>query len=230
MNIALILSGGIGTRMRCDIPKQYLMVKGKPIFAYCMEIFARRKDIDAFVIVLADQWKDFFLSHLPKIEQHICFAQPGENRQHSIYNGIKAARANGAGDNDIVIVHDATRPLVTDAIIDACIEGCKDYDGVMPVIRMKDTIYLSEDGLTIKSLLKREQLFAGQAPESFRFGTYIKLHDEATYEEICSLNGSTEIAYKAGLRILLAKGDEMNFKITTPEDLKSFEAVLNSKQ
>lgn len=225
----MILSGGIGTRMGANIPKQYLMVNDKPIITYCIETFAKRADIDVFVIIIADQWKEFFQEHLPALKQRVWYAQPGETRQHSIYNGLKVAKANGAKDEDIVVIHDGARPLVTDAIIDSCINGCKDSDGILPVIRMKDTIYLSEDGSEIKSLLKREYLFAGQAPEAFRFGQYIKLHDDATYEEICAINGSTEIAYKAGLHVKLVKGDEMNFKITTPEDLSNFESIINNK-
>ena len=81
--------------------------------------------------------------------------------------------------------------------------------------------------MEIKSLLKREQLFAGQAPESFVFGKYLKIHEDMTYEDILKINGSTEIAYKMGLHVKLVKGDEMNFKITTPEDLKMFEAIIN---
>lgn len=228
MNIALILSGGIGTRMGVDIPKQYLMVNGRPIISYAVDAFAKREDIDMIVVVIAEQWKAFFNQYNNTISQPLFFAEPGATRQHSIYNGLKIARDNGAKETDVVIVHDGARPLVTDAIIDECINGCKDYDGVLPVIRVKDTIYLSEDGTEIKSLLKREQLYAGQAPESFRFGPYIKLHDEASYEAISTINGSTEIAYKGGLHIKITKGDDMNFKITTPEDLKAFEVITKS--
>lgn len=230
MNIAIILSGGVGSRMGADIPKQYIMVDNKPIIAYCIETFANRQDIDAFVIVAAKEWIDFISQYIGEIKQSIWFALPGETRQHSIYNGLKECRSHDIKDDSVVIVHDAARPLVTDAIIDSCIEGCKTYDGVLPVIPVKDTIYISNNGVEINSLLDRNTLFAGQAPESFVFGKYIKIHDKSNYDEICKINGSTEIAYKKGLRVKLVKGDVMNFKITTPEDLNSFETIIKNRE
>lgn len=227
MNIAIILSGGTGTRMGSNIPKQYIMVGGHPIIEYSINAFSKRKDIDMFVIVIANEWEEYLAKYTHGIKQPIYFARPGENRQHSIYNALRVAKENNVCDSDIVIIHDAARPMVHDEIIDSCISGCQTHDGVLPVIRVKDTIYLSEDGTEIKRLLKREQLFAGQAPESFVFGKYLKIHDDMTYEDILKINGSTEIAYKMGLHVKLVKGDEMNFKITTPEDLKMFEAIIN---
>ena len=115
---------------------------------------------------------------------------------------------------DIVLIHDAARPLVSNDLINRCYNGCKEADGIMPVNPVKDTTYLSEDGKHIQSLLNRSHLWGGQAPEAFRFGNYIHGH------------GSTEIAFKAGLDCKMVEGDPMNFKITTPEDLSSFEAII----
>ena len=97
----------------------------------------------------------------------------------------------------------------------------------MPVIPVKDTVYLSEDGKHINSLLNRSHLWGGQAPEAFRFGKYIKVHEELQKEELLKINGSTEIAFKAGLNCQMIKGDPINFKITTPEDLSNFESIIN---
>ena len=108
-------------------------------------------------------------------------------------------------------------------------EGCKEADGVLPVVPVKDTLYQSKDGKSITSLLNRNELFAGQAPEAFRFGKYLELHEQMPREELLKINGSTEIAYKGGLKIKLIKGDVMNFKITTPEDLTNFETIINQR-
>lgn len=230
MNIAVILAGGSGTRMGTDIPKQYIMVDGKPIVLYCIETFANRQDIDAFVIVAAKEWQDFISQYTNRIRQPVWYALSGATRQHSIYNGLKECRKHNVNDDSIVIVHDAARPLVSNEIIDACIEGCVCYDGVLPVIPVKDTIYMSQDGEMIGGLLERNCLYAGQAPESFVFGKYIGIHDKCSYDEIGRINGSTEIAYKKGLNVKLVKGETMNFKITTPEDLTSFETIIKNRQ
>jgi 2-C-methyl-D-erythritol 4-phosphate cytidylyltransferase len=213
--------------MNSSRPKQYIIVKNKPIIIHAIEVFAKRNDIDRFIVVLAEEWKDFLTVHLYEngVRQPVDYAHPGETRQHSIYNALKVAKKTGTVDSDIVIVHDAVRPLVTDAIIDACIAGCSEHDGVLPVVRVKDTVYLSRDGKRISSLLDRNELFAGQAPESFLFGKYYEIHNEMTREEIAAVNGSTEIAFKKNLDIALAAGSEINFKITTLEDLKTFELL-----
>ena len=92
----------------------------------------------------------------------------------------------------------------------------------MPVLPMKDTMYLSEDGRKVSSLLRREQIFAGQAPEAFRFGEYIKANRELLPDHILQINGSTEPAILAGMNIGMIAGEEENYKITTMEDFKRF--------
>lgn len=231
MNIAIILSGGVGSRMGLNIPKQYMIVKEQPVLNYCLATFLKHDTIDALVIVVADEWIDFLKEHLSKLHPNkpVFFAKPGETRQYSIYNGLKLVHDNGFNDNDIVIIHDGARPLVSHELIERCLEGCKVADGVMPVIPVKDTIYLSEDGKDIQALLNRSHLWAGQAPEAFRFGAYKKIHDAMNREDLLKITGSTEIAYKAGLNCQMVDGDPMNFKITTPEDLSNFEGLLDQK-
>ena len=231
MNIAIILSGGIGSRMGLNIPKQYVLVKGQPVINYCLKTFLDNVNTDVIVIGVADEWKDFVLENVEKLypKKPIYYSQPGETRQYSIYNALKVLREKGYADNDIVIIHDAARPLVSHELINQCYEGCKEVDGIMPVIPVKDTTYYSEDGKNIQSLLDRNNLWSGQAPEAFRFGKYIKAHDDMSMAELLNINGSTEIAFKSGLECHMIKGNPMNFKITTPEDLSNFEAIINKE-
>ncbi len=227
MNTAIILAGGVGSRMGVDRPKQFLMVNDKPIISYCFEIFQKHNEIDNIVVVVNDKWKSFVKEYAEKYNvTKICgYAPAGETRQHSIYNGLKCIDEN-AGNTEIVIVHDAARPLVSDEIISDCIKGATDYDGAMPVISVKDTVYQSKDGKSIDKLLKRSQLFAGQAPESFKFKKYFEIHNNVSDEEIGLTAGSSEIAYRHGMNITMVKGSERNLKITTIEDLETFETIL----
>ena len=228
MNTAVILAGGVGTRMGADRPKQYLIVNDKPIIIYCLEIFQNHPEIDHIVVVVSDQWKDYVKENVEKygIDKICGYAPAGETRQHSIYNGLKSIAAN-APETDVCIIHDAARPLVSDKSISDWIEGAIEDEGAMPVISVKDTIYRSKNGKTIDSLLKRSELFAGQAPESFRFKLYFYIHNCVSDEEIASTAGSSEIAYRHGMRIRLVQGSERNFKITTQEDLETFENIVN---
>lgn len=231
MNFAIILSGGVGSRMGLDIPKQYVLVNGRPVIDYCLETFLRNDRIDVLVIGVADEWKFFVQERVAKLSssKKVLYAKPGETRQYSIYNAMKVVEDYGATDGDIVIVHDGARPLVSESLINSCIDGCRDVDGVMPVIPCKDTIYLSENGEKIDALLNRNHLWCGQAPEAFEFAKYIKAHEEMSREELLKVNGSTELAIKAGLKCRMIPGDPMNFKITTPEDLSNFESIVGKK-
>ena len=227
MNTAVILAGGVGSRMGVDRPKQYLIVKEKPIIVYCLEIFQKHKNIDKVVIVVSDEWKDYVEENVNKygIDKVCGYAPAGRTRQHSIYNGLLCIEKN-APDTKVCIIHDAARPLVSDKIIDDCIVGATEDDGAMPVISVKDTIYQSADGKNIDNLLKRSELFAGQAPESFDFRKYLDIHNSVTDEEIANTAGSSEIAYRHGMKVRLVEGSERNFKITTIEDLETFETIV----
>ena len=228
MNIAIILSGGVGSRMKSDIPKQYIEIDNRPIISYCLETFFKTNEIDAVVVVIAKKWQSYVenTTRMLRFVKPIWYAPSGETRQYSIFNGLKESEKHGVKDNDVVIIHDAARPLVSQELIQSCLSGCEDYDGVLPVIPVKDTIYQSSDGVHIDCLLKRSELFAGQAPEAFRFGKYLKIHQDMPREELLKINGSTEIAYKGKMSVKLISGDEMNFKITTPEDLSNFKSII----
>ena len=227
MNTAIILAGGVGSRMGVDRPKQYLVIDDKPIIVYCLEIFEKHNDIDNIVIVVSDEWKDYVIENVKKygINKVCGYAPAGRTRQHSIYNGLKCTETN-ASETDVVIIHDAARPLVSDKIIKDCIIGAVEDDGAMPVISVKDTIYQSKDGKSIENLLKRSELFAGQAPESFDFKRYLDIHNSVSDDEIAATAGSSEIAYRHGMKIRLVEGSERNFKITTIEDLETFETII----
>lgn len=230
LNTAIILAGGVGSRMGADRPKQFLTVKNKPIIAYCLKVFQNHEKIDSIVIVVDEAWREYVSEWLEKegISKFRSFANPGRTRQHSIYNGLKAA-AEFTNDDDAVIIHDAARPLTSDRIISDCIDGAYEMDGAMPVITVKDTVYQSTDGKTISKLLRRSELFAGQAPESFNFGKYYSIHNLVSDDEIENTAGSSEIAFRHGMKIKLIEGSENNFKITTPEDLRSFELLMEQQ-
>lgn len=248
MNIALILSGGVGTRLGGDVPKQYRMVGGKPVIAYCLETLAQQEEIEAIQIVAEPSWQEFIMENgrKPVSDDSVLkasdkgesdsadsvwklkfrgFSLPGDNRQLSIWNGLQDIR-KFAGEEDAVLIHDAARPLLSGKLIRECLNGMEGYEGVLPVLPMKDTVYLSENGQEISGLLDRKQIFAGQAPEAFRIGSYYRANQSLFPDRIWQINGSTEPAILAGMKIRMIPGDERNFKITTREDLMRFEEIV----
>lgn len=231
MNTAIILAGGNGSRMGSgDVPKQYISVMQKPIISYCLSIFEMHDKIDAIIIVAEEGWRSFLNEWIQKgsIRKFKGYAEPGRTRQHSIYHGLKEA-VKIAGEDDIVIIHDAARPLVSEKIITRCMDATLRSDGAMPVITVKDTVYLSQDARHIEGLLDRDKLFAGQAPESFRLGKYYQAHLKLSDEEMGNVRGSSELAYKSGMSVELVEGSEDNFKITTQDDLRKFKLLMEEQ-
>lgn len=231
MNIAIILSGGTGTRLGSDIPKQYIQVNDRPVIAYCLEQFLENDAIDRIQIVADTTWHDFIRQNIEKtgqIHKWKGFSEPGRNRQLSIFHGLRDVREY-AEDDSLVMLHDAARPLVKKDFIKECFIRARGHDGVMPVLPMKDTVYMSKDGKRVTSLLDRDKVFAGQAPEVFRLGAYFEANKALLPDKILSVKGSTEPAVMAGMDIAMIEGDEENFKITTREDLERFRQKLKQE-
>lgn len=219
MNIALVLSGGNGSRVGAEIPKQYIEVNGKMIISYSLKVLEACRSIDAIWIVAEEMWQD-------RIKEGGCtklkgFSKPGLTRQLSIINGLKDI-CSWANESDIVVIHDAARPFVTEKLLERVILAAGQHQGAMPVLKMKDTVYYSKDGRNVSSLLDRSCIYAGQAPEAFLLGSYYDANMKLSEGEILKINGSTEPAIMAGLDIVMVEGEEENFKLTTREDLERF--------
>ena len=241
MNIVIILSGGTGTRLGGDIPKQYIEIDGKPVIGYCLDTFFAHPSVEAVQIVADDAWREYILNYIRKTEKRTGkskvensdkiesevpakwkgFSAPGQNRQLSIYHALQDCMGYASPD-DYVMIHDAARPFVSDACIAVSFQEVREDDGILPVLPMKDTVYYSVDGSRIDALLEREKILAGQAPEAFVYGPYLRACERLSREELLAVSGSSEPAVKAGMRIALVPGDEQNIKITTAEDLKAF--------
>ena len=222
---AILLSGGSGTRLGGDIPKQYLKVNDRMIIEYSIETLAGCEEIECMVIVADEKWHETLTAVLEEYDdRHIFsgFALPGETRQWSIYNGLMAMKGM-AKDDDSVLIHDAARPKLQESLIKNMGDALKGYDGVLPVLPMKDTVYKVDDTGRIAALLERKEIMAGQAPELFLFGKYLNANEKMIEDgRMGSINGSTEPAFLAGMDIVTIPGDEDNYKITTRRDLERF--------
>lgn len=156
------------------------------------------------------------------------FSASGATRQLSIWNGLQDIGQYAIA-SDCVLIHDAARPMLSEKLITDCLDKIQGHDGVIPVLPMKDTVYSSLDGRTITSLLDRNSVYAGQAPEVFRLGKYYEANQRLLPEKILKISGSTEPAVAAGMEIAMIPGEESNFKITTKEDLERFLTLNEAK-
>lgn len=230
MNIALILSGGTGTRLGGDIPKQYIEVKGQLLITYCLKTFIQHEKIDGVQIVCNSEWIQTIKNDLSNqgllVDKIMGFSTPGETRQLSILNGLKDIKSNinNPIEDPTVIIHDAARPNLTADNISEYLSKLTGHDGLMPALPMKDTVYISNNGKTIDALIDRSTLFAGQAPELYRLNKYLSACEALLPDAILKINGSTEPAILAGLDVAIVPGNENNYKITTSNDLEKFKA------
>lgn len=224
MNYAIILSGGVGSRMKSNIPKQYIERNGVPIIIDTLFAFEKCENIDKIIVVAADAWKDKISEWCAENSFiKVCsITTGGDSRQESILNGLKVCMTMSYSEKDKVIIHDAVRPFVTFDTINACLEAIEHYDGAMPVLEVKDTIYQSDDGKVVTALLNRDTLFAGQSPEAFLLHKYYEINKDLSKEELGEIRGTSQIAFQHGFSIKMINGDENNFKLTTPADLERY--------
>ncbi len=234
----ILLSGGTGTRVGGDIPKQYVEVSGRMILSYTLEALLNWERMECLVVVAHADWRDAVRSAFSSVQNNtgfsddfLLFSDPGKTRQLSILSGLHALKER-MRDDGIVMIHDAARPELSAKLIRDLSDACesKDADGAMPYLPVKDTVYYSSDGKVLSENLDRGRLFAGQTPEFFSFGKYLAANEALSEEEILAINGSSEPAVSAGMKIVLVPGDERNAKITTKEDMERFRRSKEESQ
>lgn len=227
--ITLILSGGVGSRMGGNLPKQYMEAGGRMIVSRCMDQVLKCGRITGLWVVADKSWQKRIADSCSQKERLLGFSLPGENRALSILNGLRGIRERFP-EETVVIVHDAVRPLVSVETLEACMDACQDHDGAMPVLPMTDTVYYSDaSGTSVEKLLDRGRVYAGQAPEAFRLGNYLAATESLLPEKILSINGSSEPAILVGMDIAMIPGDKRNFKITTREDLDRYCRIVEEE-
>ncbi len=232
MNIALVLSGGSGTRLGAELPKQYRIIAGKPVVVHTLEQFQRWAEIGFVTAVAAPEWESAIWGWkrtygLTKLR---AVAPAGKNRQQSIRNGLLAAEPFMEGTPGGVVIQDAARPLTTQDLLSRLLQGLSEAPCVMPALPVTDTAYTSRDGQWVDGLLDRAVLYTGQAPEAFHYRPYLKLYRETSPEELSSMSGSCQLPYSRGWAVKMIPGDPDNLKITYPADLETCEKRLLERE
>lgn len=234
MNIGLIIAGGSGNRMGQDIPKQFMHLDGAPIIIMTMQAFERHPDIDAIAVVCLKGWETVLQSYANQYNiEKLKWIFPGGNTgMESIHNGIYGLREAGCNDEDLVLIHDSVRPLLSQEIISSNIAICKAYGYAITGIQCREAILESEDGFTTTSSIPRDRLIRTQTPQTFRLKNIIAAHEKAKQKGIAnSVASCTLIAeLDENIEMHIVPGSEKNIKITTVEDLEILKALMHTSK
>lgn len=230
MNTALIIAGGKGNRMGQDIPKQFINVYDKPVIVYTLEAFQNHPLIDSIAVVLIDGWEEMLRSYARQfgISKLDIVVPGGVNGQDSIRNGVMAIAEN-AGDDDLVLVHDAIRPMISEKIITENIEVCRAKGNAITVIPCQEAMLLSPDGKSSGESIARSTLKRTQTPQTFFVRDLEKLHKDALEAGITNSIASCTLMVEMGRQVYFANGSEKNIKLTTTDDLEIFKSLLKQE-
>lgn len=232
MNIAVIFAGGVGSRMRNTTgPKQFMEVLGKPILIYTLERFEKHKDIDKIFVVVNETHINETKELVKKFKiDKVCDVVAGGDSAHaSIVNGIEAAKADGANDNDIIMFHDGVRPIIDSKTIENNIRIANLYGNAITSIPAFETVALSSDKEMVDSVTIRDNSFILQAPQTYKFGDAYELNQRAIKDDIVGkVVDQAELNRHYDKPLYLVDGMRGNVKITVPLDFAYFEFLVTS--
>lgn len=230
-NIALIIAGGSGARMHQNIPKQFLTVNERPVIVYTMEAFQRHADIDAIAVVCIEGWEQVLWAYAKQFNisklQHVI--PGGKNGQDSIRNGVYELEKYYDA-QDVVLIHDAIRPMVSEEIISDCIVKTKQYGCAIATIPCAEAMMQTEDGQVSVGSYPRDNLKRTQTPQGFPLGKICDLHRRALEKGITNSVASCTLMIEMGEQVHFSAGSEKNIKLTTVEDIDIFKALLLAKR
>jgi len=219
---AVIVAGGRGSRMGPGEPKQYRDLNGDMLIRHTLLAFARHPGIDAVLTVIHADDRAAFDAASAGIPRLLAPVIGGPTRQASVRAGLEALAAD-ASDDDIVLIHDAARPFVSDALISRTLTAMADAYGALPALPVVDTLRREDGPGLAGDTTSRDGLWRAQTPQTFRFGAILKAHRAAATSD---LTDDVAVARAAGIRTVLVPGDEDNLKITTQADLERANAML----
>ena len=234
MNIGLIIAGGSGNRMGQDIPKQFMHVDGAPIIIWTLKAFQQHPDIDCLAVVCLKGWDTVLQSYANQfcIDKLKWIFPGGNSGMESIHNGIYGLKDSGCVGDDLVLIHDAVRPLLPQEIISNNIAICKAYGYAITGIKCREAILESHDGFKTKTSIPRDTLIRTQTPRTFRLKNIINAHELANKKGITdSVASCTLIAeLNEDIEMHIVPGSEKNIKITTVEDLEILKALMHTQK
>lgn len=219
---ALIVAGGKGTRIKSDLPKQFLELNGLPILMHTIDAFYRYSGNIQVIVVIPDGdfnvWKRLCVKYA--FHKPVLLQKGGDTRFQSVKNGLALISGDG-----LVAIHDGVRPLVNEDIIAASFRLAAVHKSAVASVRLKESIRITDQDTTRAADRSRFRLI--QTPQTFQVELIKKAYE---LKEDPSLTDDASVAERAGHLISLFEGSYENIKITTPEDLIIAEALLKSRR
>lgn len=230
MNIALLTAAGSGTRMGQDIPKQFMTIDDCPVIIYTMLPFQKHPEIDAIAVVCLEGWEKSLRAYANQFGiTKLKYVFPGgHSNQDSIHNGLVGLKEADCSDDDIILIQDGVRPLVSEDIITNNIKVCKDNGYAITGLKCKEVIMeFKPDSNTLDYLpIPRERLVRTQTPHTYKLGIILNIHKKALEQKL-DMAASCELKAKIGINDQhFVLGNEKNgLKLTNVEDIELFKAL-----
>lgn len=230
MNIAVLLAAGVDPTFKMDIPKQFVNVNNRPIIVYTMQIFQNHPEIDAIMVACLKGWENMVSAYakqfnIDKLKWVITGGITGQQTSYlATQELIKTVR-----EDDIVVIHDAIRPLVSDEIISDSIRLCQKKGMGVAAVTSMDNVMLTDDGLCGLRSISRYAFRRIQTPQTYNLGELQRYHTEALEKGINNENDTNNMVSKLGKKVYLSKGSDLNIKVNTVEDVEMFKALYNMK-
>lgn len=227
MNIALILAGGIGSRVGSVLPKQFIEVQGRPILAYTIDKFENHEEVDAILVVCIESYLEEMASLIKyeKFSKVIDVVCGGETFQYSVINGIEGLRAI-ANASDNILIHYGASPFVDNEIISDAIKVCNMYGNASPASKLIPLSAHSDLPHSTNRVLDRGDVVCLNAPQVLRFDYLCDLYERAKRDDVLSVVDphTTSLMLAFGERIYYSLDKTTNIKITTMDDVRLFDA------
>lgn len=229
MNIAVILAGGIGSRVGAELPKQFIKVFNKPILVYTIEAFQNHPQIDAIEIVCVKDYIDGLNDmiseyHLTKVKW---ITEGGIDFQGSVLNGVNNLKGK-VQDNDILLIHYSASPFISEEIITDAIKVCQEKGNCVSATPCYLLCGSNDDNQQSTEWVDRDKIMQLNSPQCFKFSYVDQLYQEAIKNQLLDKvePHTTSLMYYMNRTIYFSKGDQTNIKITTQEDLELFKGYI----
>jgi len=221
---AVIVAAGKGIRMNDAVRKQYLPLAGRPVLAHSLTLFENCNLINKIILVVPEDDFDYCRNNiLPMLKSKINLVAGGRERQDSVYNGLIAVGEN----NGIVIIHDGVRPFANNEMLESCIRGAKKHGACIVGVPIQDTLKKISILNNIEKTIERNNIWLAQTPQAFQYEIIRKAHENARLRGHTGTDDAF-LVEQIGNPVKIVKGNKNNIKITTREDLKLAQAMLQS--
>ncbi|MCY7813519.1 2-C-methyl-D-erythritol 4-phosphate cytidylyltransferase [Bacillus spizizenii] len=221
----VIPAAGQGKRMKAGRNKLFIELKGDPVIIHTLRVFDSHRPCEKIILVINEREREHFqqlLTDYP-FQTAIELVAGGDERQHSVYKGLKAVKQE-----KIVLVHDGARPFIKHEQIDELIAEAEQAGAAILAVPVKDTIKRVQD-LQVCETIERSSLWAVQTPQAFRLSLLMKAHAEAEYRGFLGTDDASLVEEMEGVSVRVVEGSYTNIKLTTPDDLTSAEAIMESE-